>query len=226
MNTLCEVCNKEKEQCFICKGRSSSGCVEHSINMTTFDSKPVCKYCLLLNKCTVNIAEKDIYETPRSHHINKPENICYRFVSIMLNFIFLYWEDILTPEPEPEPEPVVIECNQIKKCCYICRNKETINCPIHNPNIKNTCDKCVKLLLCQKCNEIKETTWDHKCGRFCIDCVKKIEIDISPKTLCNLFEDTSTEYIPSLKWDIYCEKCIEGSVLDIQKKEYIKITKK
>ena len=218
MNKLCEVCNKEKEQCFICKGRSSSRCVEHSSNMTIFDSKPVCKHCLTVHKCNVNIAEKDIIDVPISP-ITKPTNKCYRFTSMILNFIFLYWEDII-------PKPVVIECNQIKKCCYICRNKETINCPIHNPNIKNTCDKCVKLLLCQKCNEIKETTWNHKCGRFCIDCVKKIEIDISPKTLCNLFEDTSTEYIPSLKWDIYCEKCIEGSVLNIQKKEYIKITKK
>ena len=221
MNALCEVCNKEKEHCFICKGRSATGCVEHSSTMTKYDCKTICKACLSLHKCTVNIAEKEkVVEQPVSKIQKRylKNNTCNSITSSIINFFY-------PPRYIKEIIPIVIECNNIKKWCPTCRKKETINCPVHNPNIKNTCDECVKLLLCQKCNETKETTWSHKCGMYCSDCVKKIEIDVSTKTLCNLFEDISTEYILFSKWVICCKDCIEGSVLDVQKKEYFKLLK-
>ena len=212
MNTLCEICNNKKEECFICKGKSASGCVEHSSTMTIYDNKHICKTCLELHKCIVNIAEKDIIIVSYPRRKNKCELIASYILNLRCNRV-----------PSEEIKPIVIECNNIKKWCPMCRKKETINCSIHNPNIKNTCDKCVKLLQCQKCNETKETTWAHKCGRFCTDCVKKSEIDISPKTMYDLFENISTEYTMFTKWVTYCKDCIDGSVLDVQRREYSKL---
>ena len=225
MNTLCEVCNKEKEYCFICNGRSSSCCVEHSSTMTMFEHKPICITCLSLYKCKINIADNDINENniitePIYETIDEPViNNCERFTLYLKSILYLFW--VIKPVyNEPVKfEPLVIECNNIKKSCPICRKKETINCSIHNPNVKNTCDNCVKLLICDKCNQAKETTWSHKCGKFCTDCVQKIEIDIGSKILCKLFGDIEGDRFFS-KWVIYCEKCIQGSVLDIQKREY------
>ena len=216
MISLCEVCNKEKEHCFICKGRSSTGCMEHSKILTMFKSQIICITCLSLYKCKVIIEDSN---TKNKLQQKVKYNNCHRFTSYLTQ-IYLFF----TFKKPPENKPIVIECDNIKKCCPICRKKDTINCPIHNTNIKNTCNKCVKLFLCQKCEQIKDTVWEHKCGLFCIDCVKKIEIDISPKTLCKLYGELPGKYINIPKWYTYCENCMQGTVEDVQKKEYSKLS--
>ena len=93
MNTLCEVCNKEKEQCFICKGKSASVCVEHNVNMTLFKCKPVCKTCLSTFKCTINIAKPETlveYHDESPTVTKKPRK--YNYISsfiLKINFKYL-----------------------------------------------------------------------------------------------------------------------------------------
>lgn len=246
MNTLCEICNKVKDACFICRGKSASFCGEHNPNMTIFNSQFACKPCLETHRCTVNLLkpvsenkssdippeEKNIIQTP-SYAQEKKSKYC-RTLSCNQLFLSFLWgvskkqainltntskvEELNKKIPDP-----IQECNNIKKYCYLCKRKNTLNCYIHNPNIKNTCDDCVKLFLCQICNQLSETTWSHECGRFCSKCVKKTEIDISPATLINIFENTTTN-IKYQKWISMCERCMKDSVLDIQKREYIKYT--
>ena len=200
MNTVCDICNKKKEHCFICKGVSSSTCLEHNENMTTYNDKPVCKSCILEYKCTTVV--KTFTTTPVRN------NVCNRFKNL-----FIKEKDITNN----------IECDNIKKYCPTCRKKDTLNCPVHNLNINNTCEICVKLFICQICNEKNETTWYHNCGRFCVNCVKKIEVDVSHKTLYKLFNadlEPKDDYKLTQKWEIYCEKCIDGEVIDVQKRYF------
>ena len=131
-------------------------------------------------------------------------------------------------------------CYKRNKCVIEGCNKFIINC-MNKPYCKkpnsitkfNTClehthfticSYCIESRKCDKCHKYKDSTWTHECGKFCTDCVYKLEIDISPATLIKLLPEghrCKNSCVETTKRNIYvCIDCLEDRTLkDIQIKE-------